>query len=109
MIETFAWFGLCCAVVIALAITALIVSFLFLLIERSTMRWFPLFRIIHHFYQSLPRFTKDYRYYLTLYDREKARFICTEALTSDYQNEEEYRHTRDEFRERLRKKSEVSE
>lgn len=111
MIEILAWFGLCCAIVIGLALTALIVSLLLHLIERSTMRWLPMFRILYRFYQSLPKskFAYKSRYFLALYDREELRFTHVEALAGECQTEEEYERARNEFRQRLRKKSEVSE
>lgn len=111
MTEILAWFGLCCAIVIGLALTALIVSLLFHLIERSTMRWLPLFRIIYRFYQSLPKseFAYQSRYFIALYDREELRFTHVEALNASYENEEEHERARDELKQRLRKKSEVSE
>lgn len=97
--------------IIGLALTALIISLLFSLIERNTERWLPLFRVLYSFYKSCPStgFAKTSRYYLALFDRNTAQFIYTEALTGEYQNEEEHERAMDELKQRLRKKSEVSE
>ncbi|MBG9736449.1 hypothetical protein [Paenibacillus alvei] len=109
--NTLAWIGLGCVGAIALTLTILLGSYLLELIERSTMRWLPMFRILYQFYQSLPKskFAYQSRYFLAIYDRKELRFTHVEALTSEYQNEDEHERARDEFRQRLRKKTEVSE
>jgi len=109
--NTLAWIGLGCVGAIALTITILLGSYLLQMIERSTMRWLPMFRILYRFYQSLPKseFAYKSRYFLALYDRNELRFTYVEALTGEYQNEEEHERARDELKQRLRKKTEVSE